>query len=666
MTSEEAKKEILLLREKIRRHEYLYYVLDKPEITDAEYDALINKLKELEKKFPQFISQDSPTMRVGGIPLKEFEPVEHKKPMLSLDNCYSVEEFREWHERIIKTIGKDFELIVEAKIDGLSCSIEYKDGIFFRASTRGDGNVGEDVTLNVKTLKCIPLRIALPAGSYMEVRGEVYMDKKDFEELNSKQIEKGDDLFSNPRNAAAGSLRQKDPKITSERKLKFFVHSSGIIENVKTFENHWDYLNFCSLLKFPVTSVRKKCSSFDEVIDFYKEYSEKRFSLPYEIDGLVVKVNSYKAQEILGYTNKSPRWAMAFKYPAQQVKTKLKNIIFSVGRTGIITPVAELEPVKCGGVTISSSTLHNFDEIKRLDLKIGDSVLIERAGEVIPKVVRVVKEERKGNEKEIIIPEFCPSCSSKLYKMEGEVAIRCINPLCPTQIKRALLHFSSREAMNIEGFGEAVVDSLLELKKISDFSSIYKLKKEDLMSLPLFKDKKAENLLKQINESKKRNLDKLIYGLGIRHVGEKISMTLAKKFGNIDNLLNADFNTLSTIPEIGPIIAKSIIDFLKQDNVRKTIEELKKEGVNTIYFSNNPENAKFDGLTFVFTGELKTMTRTEAAQKVIMLGGKESSSVSSKTSYVVVGENPGSKLEKAKKLGVKIINEEEFLKLLEI
>lgn len=665
MTLKEAEKEILKLRELIRKHDYLYYVLDKPEITDAEYDALMNRLKELEENFPELVTPDSPTMRVGGKALSEFKPVEHKKPMLSLDNCYSEVEFRQWYERVYKALGKDTELVVEAKIDGLSCSIEYKDGIFFRASTRGDGNIGEDVTLNVKTIRCIPLKIDLPKNSYFEVRGEVYMDKKDFEELNSLQIRNNEEPFANPRNAAAGSLRQKNPEITAKRKLKFFAHSFGLMEGLSEIKNHWDYLEFCNKLGFPVTKVRKLCKTPDEVIEFYNDFSEKRFFLPYEVDGLVVKVNSYELQEKLGFTAKSPRWAIAFKYPAQQVKTKVKNVIFSVGRTGIITPVAELEPVKCGGVIISNSTLHNFDEIKRLDLKIGDTVLIERAGEVIPKVVRVLKEERNGTEKEILEPRFCPSCNSPVYKSEDEVALRCINPSCPSQLKRAILHFVSRDALNIEGLGENIVELLVDRKMVRNFADIYKLRMEDLLTLPLFKEKKARNILNQIEESKKRNLDKLIYGLGIRHVGEKLSQILAERFENIDNLMSASFDELSKIDEIGPVIANSIVKFFSQEDVKTLIDELKKAGVNYIYTGKKSENQKLKGLTFVFTGELKSMTRSQAAEKVVELGGKESSSVSSKTSYVVVGENPGSKLEKAKKLGVKIIYEDEFLKLIQ-
>ncbi len=663
MTEKEAASEINSLRELIKKHERLYYVLDAPEITDAEFDALMNRLKSLEAQFPSLVSPDSPTSRVGGIAVSNFSPVGHEISMLSLDNCYSPEEFSKWYERILSNIG-NFDCVIEAKIDGLSCSIEYKDGLFFRASTRGDGKIGEDVTANVRTINCIPLSIPLAKGSYLEVRGEVYMDKKEFERINSLQSNSSLPLFANPRNAAAGSLRQKSPEITAQRGLKFFVHSSGSCRGIDIPSSHWEYLEFCQKLGFPVTKVRKICKNLDEIISFYIEYETKRFELPYEIDGLVVKVDSASLRNTLGFTAKSPRWAIAFKYPAQQVKTKVKNVSFSVGRTGIITPVAELEPVKCGGVIISNSTLHNFDEVKRLNLKIGDIVLIERAGEVIPKVVRVLKEERQGGEIEIKEPEFCPSCNSRVYKSQDEVALRCINPSCPAQIKRALFHFASRAAMNIEGLGESIINILVDRKMVLSFSDIYNLTKEDLLTLPLFKDKKAENILKEIQESKKRNLDKLIFGLGIRHVGEKLSLILAERFFNMDNLILASFENLSSIEEVGPIIADSIVKFFSQESVKNLILKLKEMGLNMSYISNQSENRKLKGMTFVFTGELKSMTRQQAGEKVISLGGKESSSVSAKTSYVVVGENPGSKFEKAKKLGIKIINEEEFMKLI--
>ncbi|NLI09364.1 MAG: NAD-dependent DNA ligase LigA [Elusimicrobia bacterium] len=661
MNREEAAKEIEKLKQEILKHEKAYYLDDNPLITDAEFDKLMNRLKSLENDFPELISPDSPTMRVGGKAENSFSQVKHEIPMLSLENCYSPEEFTKWYERISSVYG-DFETVIEAKIDGLSCSLEYEDGILVRASTRGDGVVGEDVTANVRTVRTVPLKIEAPKNSKLEIRGEIYLDKKDFEKINANQSMQGLPLFSNPRNAAAGSLRQKDSSVTAKRNLKFFAHSFGISKNISAPSSHWDYLNFCSSLGFKVTEVRKLCKNLKEISDFYLKYEKERFELDYEIDGLVVKANSQKLREELGFTAKSPRWAIAFKYPASQAETKVNNVIFSVGRTGIVTPVAQLEPVKCAGVIISNSTLHNFDEIKRLDLRIGDRVLIERAGEVIPKVVRVLKEKRNGNEKEIKEPLLCPVCSSPLERPSGEVALKCFNSLCPAQIRASILHFSSRDAMNIEGLGEAVCDQMLSLNLIKDFADIYFIKKEDLLLLELFKNKKAENLLSQIEESKKRNLDKLIYALGIKHVGEKTALILAERFLNLEKLAESSLEEISQINEIGPTIANAVVSFFSSPQASALIEKLKKAGVNFNYVSDK-KSSRFSGLSFVFTGELKTMTRDEAAAIVRKMGGKESSSVSSKTSYVVAGENPGSKYDKAFKLKVKIINEEEFLKL---
>ncbi|MGC9070600.1 MAG: NAD-dependent DNA ligase LigA [Elusimicrobiales bacterium] len=665
MTEKEAAKRIEELKRVINRHNYLYYVENKPEITDLEFDKLLNELKELEKRFPNLITPDSPTQKVGGMASSDFKPVKHTPPMLSLDNCYSEEELNEWYERIKKIIKtNEFDLICEAKIDGLSCAVEYRDGLFFKASTRGDGQIGEDVTENVKTIPSLPLKIDTPKNSIIEFRGEVYLTKKEFEEINLQQIKNGEEPFSNPRNAASGSLRQKDPRITAKRKLRFAVHSYGRIEGFNEPKTQEEYFELSKKLMIPINPFWKKVKNLNEVIEFYNEMSEKRNMLDFEIDGVVVKVNDFDLRKILGETAKNPRWAIAFKFKAEQAKTLLKDVIFSVGRTGIVTPVAVLEPVRCGGVIISSSTLHNFDEIKRLDVKIGDKVIVERAGDVIPKIVRAVKEERNGNEKEIKIPSKCPSCNSELFREENEVYIRCINPNCAAQLKKSILHFASRDAMNIEGLGENTVDDLLEKGLIKKISDIYHLKKEDLLKLELFKDKKAENLLKQIENSKKQNLDKVIYALGIRHVGEKTARTLSEKFKNIDSLMNAKLDELSSIAEIGPIIAQSIYNFFNQKSVRTLIKELKDAGINMNYHEEK-RGEKLKALTFVFTGELKNMTRADAENKVMELGGKVSSSVSSKTSFVVVGENPGSKYEKAKKIGVKIINEDEFLKMIE-
>ncbi len=662
------KEEIEALRAEINRHERLYYVNDAPEISDGEFDALMSRLKALEAAHPELASEDSPTRRVGGVRANTFAPVPHRIPMLSLDNCYSPEEFLEWHERVRKGLkGEPFELVVEAKIDGLSCSIEYEKGRLARASTRGDGETGEDVTLNVRTIRSVPLKLGLSlAPEVFEARGEVYMDKKDFEALREAALAEGKkDIPVNPRNAAAGSLRQKDPGVTAARRLKFIAHSYGYLEGLVEPDSHWEYLNICRGLGYNISTIGSRpCRSAEEVLAVYAEYAEKRFNLPYEIDGLVIKVDSLKQRGLLGFTSKSPRWAIAFKYPAQQATTVVKSVDFSVGRTGAITPVAGLEPVKCGGVTISSATLHNFDEIARLGLRLGDRVVIERAGEVIPKVVKVLADARKGSEKEIVPPKACPSCGAELFRDEEEVALRCVNPSCPVQFKRSLLHFASRDAMNIEGFGVSSTEQLVDKGLVKGFPDIYRLKKEDLLGLELFKDKKADNLLSQIAKSRQQPLSRLIYALGIRHIGEKNARTLAQHFRTMDAFVAAGSEELARISDVGPVIAEAVSEFFKSAATRELVRDLGALGLRL----DEPERAsggKFAGKTFVFTGELKTLTRDEAQARVRELGGKETSSVSAKTSYVVAGADPGSKYAKAQKLGVPVLTEEEFLKLLE-
>lgn len=658
--------EISFLRGELRRHERLYYVLDRPEITDAEFDAMMRRLRELETAYPRYASEDSPTRRVGGERSNTFAPVPHKVPMLSLDNCYSEEEFLDWHARVVKALGGEkFELAVEAKIDGLSCSIEYAGGKLVRASTRGDGETGEDVTLNVRAIGAVPLALPPGAPDDFEARGEVYMDKDDFSRLVQDAVDEGKkEIPVNPRNAAAGSLRQKDPSVTARRRLKFFAHSYGHLAAGAEPASHWEYLERCRELGFPVSSVRKLCGSAGEAVEFYRAHSEKRLALPYEIDGLVVKVNSLKQQKRLGFTAKSPRWAIAFKYPAQQAVTRVLGVEYSVGRTGAVTPVARLEPVKCGGVTIASATLHNFDEISRLGLRTGDRVVIERAGEVIPKVVRVDASARDGSEKDVVPPRACPSCSSELFRDEEEVALRCVNPACPAQLRRSLLHFASRDAMRIEGLGESAVDQLLARGLLKGFPDIYRLKKEDLLGLDLFKEKKAENLLAEIEGSKEKPLSRLIYALGIRHIGEKSGRVLAGHFKTMKAFMSAPTEELARVPDVGPVVAEAISEFFKSEATRAMIGELEALGLRM----DEPERAgagnKLDGKTFVFTGELKSMTRSDAQGKVRELGGKETSSVSAKTSYVVAGADPGSKLAKARKLGVTVLTEEDFLKLI--
>jgi len=658
--------EIEALRAEILRHERLYYVSDSPAISDGEFDALMGRLKALEAAHPEFASEDSPTRRVGGVRSNTFAPVPHRIPMLSLDNCYAPEEFLEWYERVAKGLkGEPFEMVVEAKIDGLSCSIEYEKGRLVRASTRGDGETGEDVTLNVRTIKSVPLKLGLSlAPGVFEARGEVYMDKKDFEVLREESLSAGEEPFVNPRNAAAGSLRQKDPAVTARRRLKFIAHSYGYLEGLVEPDSHWEYLNVCRGLGFNISTIGNRvCRGSEEVLEVYREYAEKRFTLPYEIDGLVIKVDSLKQRGLLGFTAKSPRWAIAFKYPAQQATTTVRKVEFSVGRTGVITPVAELEPVKCGGVTISSATLHNFDEVERLGLKVGDKVVIERAGEVIPKVVKVVPGSRTGAEKAIHPPKACPSCGSEVFRDEEEVAYRCVNPSCPVQFKRSLLHFASRDAMNIEGFGVSSTEQLVDKGLVKGFTDIYRLKKEDLLGLELFKDKKADNLLAQINKSKEQPLSRLIYALGIRHIGEKNARVLAGHFRNMKAFMDAGLEDLARIGDIGPVIGGAVVEFFKSKATRAMAGELAALGLRMDEPERKTSGGALAGKTFVFTGVLKTLTRDAAQAKVRELGGKETSGVSAKTSYVVVGAEPGSKYDKAKKLGVPVLSEEEFLKL---
>jgi DNA ligase (NAD+) len=668
---QKALKRIKELRELIRHHDYLYYVLNQPEISDYEYDKLYKELVELEKKYPEFITPDSPTQRVSGEVVKEFKPVKHTSPMLSLDNTYSEQEIYDWAERISKYVPlKELEFIVEPKLDGLSCSIHYVEGKLYVAATRGDGEVGEDVTLNVKTIKSVPLVLEsknVEVPKFLEVRGEVIMFKKDFEKLNKELQAKGETAFANPRNAASGSLRQKDPKITAQRPLRFYVHSYGKIEGGPKIEKDDEFLEYCKKFSLPVIQHYKVLKTIDEVVKYCLEWQQKRDSLEYDIDGMVIKVNQLKYREKVGSTLKSPRWAIAYKFPARQATTIIKNVVMQVGRTGVITPVAELEPVECGGVIISRATLHNFDEIKRLGVKIGDTVLVERAGEVIPKIVKVIESKRTGKEKEIEIPKKCPVCGSNVVKEEGEVAYRCPNPSCPAQVINSIIHFAKREAMDIEGLGESVAELLVERKLVKKLSDIYFLTKPQLLTLPLFKEKKATNLLTAIENSKKSPLSRLLYGLGIRHVGEKAAYVLAQRFKTMDRLMKASIAELQSIPEVGPVMARSIKEFFENKFTKEIIEDFKKAGVNMVETTSEEEKKFkqiFANMTVVFTGELDSMTRSKAEELVRQLGGNPSSSVSRSTSLVVVGRNPGSKYQKAKEYGVKIIDEQEFMKML--
>lgn len=654
--TETIKKQIEDLRAQINYHNNLYYNKDAPEISDYDYDLLYSKLKELEAANPQFITPDSPTQRVGG--QATFAPVRHVVPMMSLDNTYNIDEIRDWHARCVKSLNTDnFEMVVESKIDGLSCSLIYKDSVLKQASTRGDGMLGEDITANAKTIKTLPLKLKEFVPGIFEVRGEVFLQKEDLASLNQKQAEAGLSQFANTRNAAAGSLRQKDSAVSARRPLRFFAHSFGAGQiNAQSFSA---FMDFCKHEGIPVSPVRKLFTDIEDVIKFYNDFKDEMPSLKYDADGLVVKVNSFEQQRILGATNKSPRWAIALKYPAAQAQTKIIKINFSVGRTGIITPVAQLEPVKLSGVTISSATLHNFDEIERLGAREGDTVLIERAGEVIPKVLAVVK---SAGGPAIHPPKSCPVCGTDVKKDEGEVAYYCPNPNCPAQIKGRIEHFAARTAMDIEGLGEMAAAQLVDKGIIKELSDIYNLTMFDLMSLDLFADKKADNLLKAIDKSRTRPFDKFIYALGIAHVGSKTAEILAAEFSTIERLQDARIEDLQKIPEIGPIVAQAVYDFFNTPAVREEIKKFKQADLNFTPVIKK-SGGIFDGKTFVFTGELKTMTREQAQALAKENGGKVSGSVSSKTFAVVAGEEAGGKLKKAQTLGVKILTEEEFLKL---
>ena len=666
MNKIEVKKKIEKLQEEIRHHDYRYYVLSQPEISDKEYDDLMRELQGLEKKFPDLITTDSPTQRVSGEVIKEFKAVRHKTRMFSLDNSYSIGEIKDWAKRVKKGLGnQNTEYAVELKIDGVSTSLIYKSGILSLGSTRGDGMVGEDVSLNLKTIKSIPLKlIGKNFPKILEVRGEIYMDRDDFQGLNKQRKKKGEVLFANPRNATSGSLKLLDSSITAKRNLSCFIHSFGSIEGFKEFRSHWDFLQSAKSWGLRTNPHTKLCKNLGEVIDFCLHWQDRRESLNYEVDGIVIKINSLEQQKRLGFTLKSPRWAVAYKFPAHQVTTKIKDIIVQVGRTGVLTPVAELEPVECAGVTISRATLHNFDEIERLNVKIEDRVLIERAGDVIPKIVKVVTSPRAKKEKSFNIPSHCPACNGKIAKeREGEVAYRCINHFCPAQIEKGLIHFASRAALNIEGLGESIVEQLIKKGLVKDFADIYFLKKEDLLNLELFAEKKAENLINVIEKSKRQPLSRFLYALGIRHVGEKAALVLAREFGSLDKIISAKKDDLSRIYEIGEVMVESIVDFFKQETIKKLITKFKKAGLNILEDKKKLSHQPFRAKRFVFTGELKDFSRIEAQQKARDLGADVSSAVSKNTDFVIAGENPGSKYDKAKKLGVKIINEKEFVRM---
>jgi DNA ligase (NAD+) len=661
------KKEIEELRQKLRHHEYQYHVLDEPDISDAAYDKLMNRLKELEAANPELITEDSPTVRVGGAPREGFQTVRHERAMLSLDNAFSADALRDWDRRVREGSGHEkIEYIAEHKFDGLSISLHYKDGVLWRAVTRGDGTTGEDVTPNVKTIRSVPLRVdtavlkKAKASINFEVRGEVMMTRKAFEALNRQQEQTGGKLYMNARNSAAGSVRVLDPAITAARRLDFFAYYF-MVDGKVPFPKHSDSLELLKQLRFRASSDWKLCNGIEAVIAYCDAWDEKREKLPYEIDGVVVKVNSTGIQNELGYTAKAPRWAIAFKYPARQEATVVNDISVNVGRTGALTPVAFLEPVQVGGVTVSRSTLHNMDEVERLGVQIGDTVLIERAGEVIPHVLKVVKEGK--NRRPFQMPKKCPECGSAIHKAEGEVAYRCVNAACPAKRKESLLHFASRHAMDIDGLGEKIVDQLVDKGLVKDVADLYVLKEDEVAALERMAEKSAQNLLAEIEASKKNSLARLIYALGIRFVGERTGQLLAENFSSLEELAEAGEEKLEEVPEVGPKVAAAIAEFFSEAANRQLIKKLNKVGVRPTAEKREVKSNKLAGKSFVFTGGLEHRSREEAGEIVKQHGGTVASSVSKKTSYVVVGSDPGSKYDKAKELGVAILDERGFEKL---
>lgn len=641
-----------------------YYTNDNPTITDQEYDDYYHELEKLEQQYPELIREDSPTKRVGGKIIDEFKKVSHEIPMMSLRDIFSEDEIFEFDQRIKKTIPNP-TYVCELKIDGLSVSLLYENGKLIRGSTRGNGIVGEDITHNVETIKSIPL--VINDKRKIEVRGEIYMPKKSFNKLNQERKEKGESLFANPRNAAAGSVRQLDSKIAAKRNLSTFIYHLPSSDDFN-IKYHHESLSFMKELGFVVNPNIKIADNVDEVINYVKEWTEKRESLPYEIDGIVIKVDKIEDQKKLGYTSRTPKWAIAYKFPAVEVLTKIKNIEFCVGRTGKITPRADLDPVHLAGSIIKSVTLHNEDYIKEKDIMINDTIVLHKAGDVIPEVVKVLKERRTGIEIPFKMIKNCPICNSKLEKKETEANYFCPNPNCDARNIEGLIHFSSRETMNIEGFGESIVEDFYNegyLKTICDYYTLYK-HKEDLKELEGFGEKSINNLLQNIEKSKENSLEKLLFALGIRYIGKKTAKILAINYKNIDKLMNAEYEDLVKIQDIGEVIADSVYKFFKEQKNIKTINELKLLGVNMEYKGNENIDDNFNNKTFVLTGTLSRLTRDEASIEIENRGGKVTSSVTKKTDYVIVGENPGSKYQKAKDLNINILNEEEFLNMLEV
>ncbi|MFB4213999.1 NAD-dependent DNA ligase LigA [Shouchella sp. JSM 1781072] len=668
MDKQQAEGKINELKQQLEDYGYHYYVLDQPKVPDAEYDRLLQDLVQLEEQFPELASEDSPTMRIGGAPASAFKKVAHRVPMMSLSNAFSADDLRSFDRRVRQAVGDDVSYVCELKFDGLAVSLTYENGLLVRGATRGDGTTGEEITGNLRTVPSIPLRLKKPVS--IEVRGEAYMPKQSFEKLNEVREEAGEEKFANPRNAAAGSLRQLDPKIAAKRNLAMFAYSIGELSG-KTLTTHYQGLSFLDELGFKVSKEATTCQTIDEVISFTEKWVENRHELPYEIDGIVIKVNSLEQHEALGFTAKSPRWATAFKFPAEEVVTTLHDIELNVGRTGVVTPTAILEPVVVAGTTVKRASLHNEDLIREKDVKLGDTVIVKKAGDIIPEIVGVLTEKRTGDEIDFHMPTECPECSSQLDRIEGEVALRCLNPKCPAQIREGLIHFVSRNAMNIDGLGEKVISQLFSHELIADVADLYTLNRDELLQLERMGEKSVDNLLDALQTSKENSLERLLFGLGIRFVGAKAAKTLAIEFDTMDKLRQASANELINVNEIGEKMADSIASYFEKPEVDELLGKLKKANVNMHYTGVKPTendvkvNSPFSGKTIVLTGKLHHWNRKEAQEKIEALGGTVTGSVSKKTDLVIAGEDAGSKQKKAESLGIDIWTEEQFVQTME-
>lgn len=662
MNKETAKKEIERLRKEIEEHNYRYYVLAQPVISDYEFDRLMERLKELEQQFPEFITTDSPTQRVGGEPLKEFATVTHEIPMLSLDNTYNYEELREFDERVRKVVPRPVYL-VQQKIDGVAVALRYENYRLVLGATRGDGLHGDDITQNLRTINTIPLRLRKEQGGFerFEVRGEVYLSREEFVRLNEERQEEGQPVFANPRNAAAGTLKLLDPREVRKRRLDCFIHT--VPKPLRGYERDSETIKTLKELGFRVTPPSELFDSIEGVIEFCERWQDERHNLPYDVDGMVIKLDRYRDREELGTTEKSPRWAVAFKYPPEEKETRVKRIFVNVGRLGTVTPVAELEPVFLSGTTVTHSTLHNMDEVERLDVREGDTVVVHKAGEIIPQILRVVKEKRPPNARKFRMPERCPVCGTRLFKEADEVAWRCVNASCPAQLVARLKHFGSRQALDIEGLGEKLAEQLVRVGLVKNFADLYELKVDKLAELERMGKKSAQNLLDALERSKSRPFFRVLFGLGIRHIGIHAARLLSQHFGSIDRLMKAKEEEVASVPGIGPAVAESLKNFFADKENVELIRRLKKAGLQLK--EREAEGPKpLAGKSFVLTGTLGHFTREQAIERIIALGGTVSSSVSRNTDYVVVGKEPGSKLDKAQALGVRTIGEEEFRQLI--